>query len=146
MKNSTMAENIAGEIPYVINLFELLDKYFDDGLLTINYIINGLGEILPLSVVFDFELFDVLERLTGLYNNSKCAVVLLNAVEKFETLTENDEYLFDEDKDTKNEVQDIKKVLHTVNKKEFIENKNNLYDVQEEDFEDEILPDDENKK
>ena len=38
------------------------------------------------------------------------------------------------------------KQLDTVNKKEFIENKNNLYDVQEEDFEDEILPDDENKK
>ena len=42
----------------------------------------------------------------------------MNAKEKFDILTENDEYLFDEDKDTKNEVQDIKKLLKSVNKKE----------------------------
>ena len=44
--------------------------------------------------------------------------MLLNASEKFETLTENDEYLFDEDKNTKNEVQDIKKLLTSINKKQ----------------------------
>lgn len=111
MKNSAMAENIAGEIPYIENLFELLDKYYEDALLTINYIINGLGEILPLSIIFDFELFEVFERLISNCNDSKSAIVLLNANEKFEILTENDEYLFDEDKNTKNEVQDIKKLL-----------------------------------
>lgn len=111
MKNSAMAENIAGEIPYIENLFELLDKYYEDTLLTINYIINGLGEILPLSIIFDFELFEVFERLISNCNDSKSAIVLLNANEKFEILTENDEYLFDEDKNTKNEVQDIKKLL-----------------------------------
>ena len=118
MKNSTMAENIAGEIPYLMNLFELLDKYYQDGLLVVNYIINGIGDILPLSVVFDFELFEIFERLTSSCNDSKCAVVLLNALNKFEILTENDEYLFDEDKDTKNEVNDIKKVLKSIDKKD----------------------------
>ena len=118
MKNSAMAENIAGEIPYIINLFELLDKYYEDGLLVINHIINGLGEIIPLNVVFDFELFDVFERLINDYNNSKCAVVLLNAYDKFETLTENDEYLFDEDKNTKNEIFDIKKIFKSIDIKE----------------------------
>lgn len=117
MKTSAMAENIAGEIPYIENLFDLLDKYYEDTLFVINLIINGLGEILPLSVVFDFELFDVFERLIGL-EDSKAAVVLLNAREKFEILTENDEYLFDEDKDTKNEVNDIKNLLKSTNKKE----------------------------
>ncbi len=111
MRNSAMAENIAGEIPYIENLFELLDKFYEDALLTINFIINGLGEILPLGSVFDYELFEVFERLINNSNDSKAAVVLLNAREKFETLTENDEYLFDEDKNTKNEVQDIKKLL-----------------------------------
>lgn len=111
MKNSAMAENIAGEIPYIENLFELLDKYYEDTLLTINFIINGLGEILPLSVLFDYELFEVFENLINNRNDSKSRVVLLNAREKFDTLTENDEYLFDEDKNTKNEVQDIKKLL-----------------------------------
>lgn len=111
MKNSAMAENIAGEIPYIENLFELLDKYYEDTLLTINFIINGLGEILPLSVLFDYELFEVFENLINNRNDSKSRIVLLNAREKFDTLTENDEYLFDEDKNTKNEVQDIKKLL-----------------------------------
>lgn len=118
MKNSTMAENIAAEIPYIMNLFELLDKYYEDGLLVINYIVNGLGEILPLYVIFDFELFDVFERLVNNQNDSKCAIVLLNAIDKFETLTENDEYLFDENKDTKNEINDIKKILKSADKKE----------------------------
>ena len=124
MKNSTMAENIAGEIPYLMNLFELLDKYYQDALLTINFIINGLGEILPLSIVFDFELFDVFERLTNNSSDSQCGIVLLNAQDKFNTLTENDEYLFDEDKDTKNEINDINKLLKNTNKKELENNIN----------------------
>jgi hypothetical protein len=33
-------------------------------------------------------------------------------------LTENDEYLFDEDKDTKNEIHDIKKIMKRVDIKE----------------------------
>ena len=118
MKNSAMAENIAGEIPYLISIFELFDERYVDGLLVLNNIINGLGEIFPLSVVFDYELFDVFERLIHNFNDSKAAIVILNAKEKFDILTENDEYLFDEDKDTKNEVQDIKKLLKSVNKKE----------------------------
>ena len=115
MKTSAMSENIAGEIPYLINLFELTEKYYVDALLVINNIINGLGEILPLSIVFDFELYDVFEMLMNKLD-SKCAVVLLNAIEKFETLTENDEYLFDEDKDTKNEINDIKNNLNKIDK------------------------------
>lgn len=118
MKSSAMSENIAGELPYLMNLFEMLDNFYYDGLLVINYILSGLGEILPLSVVFDFELFDVFEQLVNNCNDSKCAVVLLNAQDKFDTLTENDEYLFDEDKETKNEINDIKKVLKNIDKKE----------------------------
>lgn len=118
MKTSTMAENIAGEIPYLSNLFELLDKSKEDVLLVINHIINGLGEILGLPAVFDYELYDVFERLIRQADDSKTAVVLLNAADKFETLTENDEYLFDEDKNTKNEIHDIKKLLGSINKKQ----------------------------
>lgn len=126
MKTSAVAENIAGEIPYIKNLFELLDERYEDGLLVLNYIINGLGEILSLSVVFDFELFEVFERLINNQNDSKSAIVLLNAREKFETLTENDEYLFDEDKDTKNEIYDIKKLLKSADGLEdFINNELN---------------------
>lgn len=118
MKHSTMPENIAGEIPYLENLFDLLDKYYENALLAINYIINGLGEILPLSCVFDFELFEVFERLVNNHDDSKSAIVVLNAKEKFDILTENDEYTFDETKDTKNELQDIKKLLKNANNKD----------------------------
>ncbi len=118
MKNSAMPENIAGEIPYLESLTELFNKYYDDTLLTLNYIINGLGEIISLCTVFDFELFEVFERLINNYDDGKTAVVLLNAKEKFDMLTENEEYLFDEDKDTKNEVLDIKRLLNSTNKKE----------------------------
>ena len=118
MKNSTMAENIAGEIPYLENLFVLMKDFYEDTLLTIVYITNALGEILPLSVVFDFELFEVFEELINNHDDSKSAITLLNAKEKFETLTENDEYLFDEDKNTKNEIFDIKKLLNNIHKKD----------------------------
>lgn len=118
MKHSAMPENIAGQIPYLENLFDLADKSYEDALLVINYIINGLGEIIPLCAVFDFELFEVFEKIINNCSDSKFAITMLNAKEKFNTLTENDEYLFDEDKDTKNEIQDIKKLLNSVNKKE----------------------------
>lgn len=120
MKNSAMAENIAGEIPYIESIFNILDENFENGLLVVNYIINGLGEILGLSQVFDFELFEVLEYIETKYEDSRAAIVLLNAREKFETLTENDEYLFDEDKNTKNEIQDIKKLLSNTDKNQLL--------------------------
>ena len=112
--------NVSGEIPYLENLFNILDDNFENGLLILNYIINGLGEILGLSQVFDFELYDVFEYLMTRDHDSRVAVVLLNAREKFETLTENDEYLFDEDKNTKNEVQDIKKLILSTDKKSLL--------------------------
>lgn len=117
MKNSTMAENIAGEIPYLEPVYDILTQNLPDGLLVLNNIINGLGEILGLSSVFDYELYEVFSNLMKKPNDSKTAVVLLNAEEKFNTLTENDEYLFDEDKNTKNEIHDIKKLLSNMNKK-----------------------------
>lgn len=115
MKISTMAENIAGEIPYLETIFEILDEHSEDGLLVLNHIVNGLGEIIGLASVFDYELYDVFERIIRNSNDSKAAVVLLNAQEKFAILTENDEYLFDEDKNTKNEINDVKKLLSSIN-------------------------------
>lgn len=118
MRLSAISENIAGEIPYLENLFTLLDSDYDNALLIINYIVNGLGEILSLNSVFDYELFEVFEKLINTDYNSKSAVVLLNAKDKFDILTDNDEYLFDEDKNTKNEILDIKNLLKNIDKKE----------------------------
>lgn len=116
MKKSSMPENIASEISYLQSFLEFLDTDFKyDTLLALNHIVNGLGEIISLSQVFDFQLFEVLEKLNKIQtqeNNSKIALVLLNAKLKFEQLTENDEYIFDEDKNTKEEIYTIRDFLN----------------------------------
>lgn len=116
MKKSSMPENIASEIPYIKSFMELLDtEYVDDAILAINHIINGIGEIILLGQLFDFQLFELLERgITEAKNqfNGKMATVLLSAKLKFEQLTENEEYIFDEDKTTKEEVYEIKNLLN----------------------------------
>ena len=115
MKKSSMAENIAGEIPYLVDLKTLLQENLKDGLLVLNNIVNGLAEILPLVAVFDYNLYEVFSNLIEKADkNSMVTTVLANAKEKFDTLTENDEYLFDEDKNTKNEVLEIKSLLQSV--------------------------------
>ncbi|MBO7671943.1 hypothetical protein J6S88_00885 [bacterium] len=114
MKTSAMSENIAGQIPYLEDLTELIDRDTDSGILVLNNIINGLGEIIPLSSVLDFNLWEVFNLILSGDKNSMTETVLANAKNKFETLTENDEYLFDEDKNTKNEVYEIKKLLDDV--------------------------------
>ncbi len=114
MKKSSMSENIASEIPYLQSFLELLDTDFkDDTLLAVNYIINGLGEIVALSQIFDFQLFEVFEKLISGEKNSRISTILLNAKQKFEQLTENEEYIFDEDKSIKEEVYEIKKLLNS---------------------------------
>ena len=120
MKTSTMSENIAAEIPYLTDIFTIIENDLENGLLILNNIINGFGEIIPLSSVFDYEMYEIFERLMVHADDSKTAVVLLNANEKFDTLTENDEYLYDEDKDTKKEILDINKLLSHINKKELL--------------------------
>ena len=116
MENSSMSENIAGEIPYIQSLMELLRENDEKNyiLLCIDNILSGLGEILPLSQIFCFEMYEVLEYLIP-YNtqnkNSQASVVLLKALSKFDMLANNDEYTFDEDKNTKQEIQDIYHLL-----------------------------------
>ncbi len=110
-KKSSMAENIAAELLYLTDLFTLFDKDYKDALYILNLVVNGLGEILPLSQVFDFQLYEFLETIIKFPKDSAISVVLLNIADKFETLTENDEYLFDETKETKQEVLEIKKLL-----------------------------------
>ena len=124
MKNSAFAENIAGEILYLADFFTIYKQNRIDGLYILNLIINGLGEILNLSQVFDFQLYEIFEYLKNAELTSETAVVLLNAKDKFNTLTENDEYLFDESKDVKQEVVAIKELLSKIpeNKLEHLAN------------------------
>lgn len=111
MKTSSFAENIAGDLLYLTDLFSLYKTNKTDALFVFNSVINGLGEILGLAQIFDFRLYEFIEMLLKEQTDSEMAVVLANAKDKFNTLTENDEYLFDETKDVKQEVMDIKQLL-----------------------------------
>lgn len=111
MKTSSFSENIAGDLLYLTDLFSLYKTNKTDALFVFNSVINGLGEILGLAQIFDFRLYEFIEMLLKEQTDSEIAVVLANAKDKFNTLTENDEYLFDETKDVKQEVMDVKQLL-----------------------------------
>lgn len=114
MEYSSMSENIAGEIPYLESLLTLMHTKEEAALLCLDNIISGLGEILPLSQIFSFEMYDVLSFLISdnqKKKNAQAAVVLLNALAKFEILANNDEYTFDEDKNTKQEITELYNLL-----------------------------------
>lgn len=123
MKKSTMPENIAGEIPYISNLVRLFsqDEYKKNVLITFDNILSGLGEILPLSQIFQFELFEFTELLIETNKNehkyrSKVAQILLKERAKIKMFCENEEYIFDEDKNTKQELCAVQKLLQAQSK------------------------------
>ena len=116
LHKSKMPENIAGKIAYLIPVTEILNENTEYGLDVLNYLLSGLGEILPLSDIFCFEIYNSLSLLAK--NNmqedsSHAAVVLLKAKQKFNMFSENDEYTFDEDKSTKDEIRAICKLLNS---------------------------------
>ena len=113
MKKSSLAENIASEVLYLVSLEELLEKDFDASILVLCNIINAIPEILSPSVVCDYNLYDIFANMPV---TSSSAVLLRLAKDKFEELTSNDEYLFDSDKNTKDEVKEINQLLKGFNK------------------------------
>ena len=130
MKKSSLSENIAAEIPFLIRLESLLEQDFDQAVLILCNIVNAIPEIIQPSAVIDYNLLEIFENLY--YDNltSSSALLLRMAKEKFEALEENEEYLFDCDKNTKDEIAAINKFFKGVN-----ENKLNslLYDELYED-------------
>ena len=115
MKQSSFAENIASEIPYLFSLEELLKNNFEDGTLVLCNIINAIPEIIPPSAALDYNLFEIFENLCGSNLTPSSALLLRMAKDKFHSLTENEEYLFDCDKNTKEEVYAIDKLLSGIN-------------------------------
>lgn len=118
MKTSKMPENIAGQIPYMVSIVDLLNEYNnkEDVLISIDYLLSGLGEILPISDVFQFEMYEILNMLIKLNKSDnvysgKIAEILLKALSKFKLFTENSEYMYDEDKNTKYEVSSMLNLL-----------------------------------
>ncbi len=112
MKKSSLSENIALEILYLMPLEELLEQDFDTTMLVLCNIINGIPEIVSPTVVCDINLYELIENLSL---SSTSSVFLRLAKEKFAELCSNDEYLFDCDKNTKDEVNAIFKLLDKFN-------------------------------
>lgn len=108
MKNSQLSENIACEIPYLVSLEELLKKEPENGVLVLCNIINAIPDIVPASAVCDYNLAEIFSELPL---TSYSAVLLRLAKDKFEELMSNEEYLFDCDKNTKDEINRINQLL-----------------------------------
>ena len=113
MKKSSLSENIASEIPYLVPVEDLVKS--EDGILVLCNIVNAIPEIIPASAVLDYNLFGVFEELYLNNLSSSSAVLLRLAQEKFAELAENEEYLFDSDKNTKDEVFAINSLLSGIN-------------------------------
>lgn len=131
MKKSSLSENIASEIPYLTQLEELAKT--DDGILVLCNIVNAIPEIIPPAAVLDYDLFSIFENLYLNHLTSASAVLLKLAQEKFAELAGNEEYLFDCDKNTKEEIQAINQLLVGIDSYKL---KNLLYDelYDESDF------------
>lgn len=123
MKKSSLSENIASEIPYLVPVEDLIKT--DDGVLVLCNIVSAIPEIIPPSAVIDYNLFSIFEDLYLNNLSSSYAVLLRLAQEKFAELTSNDEYLYDCDKNTKDEVFAINQLLVGIDSYKL---KNLLYD------------------
>lgn len=116
MKKSSLSENIAEDILYLESLTNMLNTEFhEEAILAFCYIVSGLVELIPVSQVITFRFYEFIDRLLNSSPGGASAVALFLAKDKFNMITENEEYLFDEDKNTKNEVNDIKNLLNNAN-------------------------------
>ena len=122
LKTSKIPENIAGQIPYMVSLLDLFysNENFENSLNVFGYILSGFGEILPLSDIFQFEIYEILEYLLDMNskkneNEVKISLVLLKAYLKFSLLNDNSEYSYDEDSDTKHEILSVFELLKSRN-------------------------------
>ena len=115
MKKSSFSENIAAEIPFLVDLETLLESNTEGTLLVLCNIVNAIPEIISPAAAIDYNLLEIFENLY--YNNltSASALLLRMAKEKFEALEENEEYLFDCDKNTKDEISNINQFLCKLN-------------------------------
>jgi len=112
MKTSRMGENIAAEIPFLVPITDLLNtEYNDDAILVFCYILNSLVEVIPISQIIDFRFYEMVDKMLKSSPTGPIATALVLAKDKFDLFTSTDEYLFDEDKNIKNEINDINILL-----------------------------------
>lgn len=136
MQTSSMNEHLAGEASSLCDIYELFDNRDKEvcelSLECFDNILSGLVEIWPLSVIFNFKVYEAIQNLLYLvHQNSeefkgKYALLLLKSKQKFELFIENDEYRYDEDKNTIAEMDEILAVLNEENEEFWNKQKENV--------------------
>lgn len=115
MKKSSLSENIASEIPFLVPIEDLLKEDFDSAMLVLCNIVCAIPEIIAPSAFIDYNLYEILENLYYENLTSSSALLIRMAKDKISELLENDEYLFDADKNTKDEINALNKFLSGIN-------------------------------
>lgn len=137
MSNSNMSEYISSEIASFEKLYNLFESENDEiqelSLECFDNILSGLVHVWPLSVLFDFEVKACLEMLFGMVQEQgkfqkRCSQLLLKAKNRLELFNQNDEYKFDEDKNTLTELNDICGLLNSYPEEFWEAQIDNLFD------------------
>lgn len=133
MRKSSIPEYVALEINTLKPIIDILDTELAEyATLALCHILSGLGEIISLENVFELNLQDTFEKLS-MSKESYAAVALKLAKDLFNEFATNDEYLFDVDKNTKDEILALNKLLLKI-PSEKLEN-----DIMEEAFEESLF-------
>ena len=140
MKNSSMKEHIAGEIALSTDISEYFNSPDSElkelSLECFDYIISSLSEIWSLSTIIDFKISKSLNIIFELTKNQndpfkgKYSEILLKARSMFNLFNEFDEYKFDEDKKTLQELNKICSFLNSLS--------NDFWEAQIDDLLDEL--------
>jgi len=149
MSSSDMSEHIAGEVATLCNIYELFDSNdFNTKLLALeafDNVISGLSEIWTLSVLFDFKVFECIDKLINLAKinqednfSGKYAQLLLKAKSKISLFFENNQYTFDEEKHVLSELEEIHHLLTSQSQ--------DFWEKQLENINKELIQENENRK
>ncbi|MGD9581816.1 MAG: HEAT repeat domain-containing protein [Vampirovibrionia bacterium] len=121
MNNSSLKENLAAEaacITSLANYFRSSDPEMRTlSIEALDGIITGFPEVLPLGNITIYNCYECIEELLKLAEedtssmSGKYAQVLLKAKTKFSLLENNDQYIFDETNETKDEIKHINNIL-----------------------------------
>lgn len=122
MVKSNMKENMASEAASIICLADCFygndDELKELALEAIDSITTGLPEVLPLANLIAYNYYECIDKLLKTAENEdnalsgKISQVLLRAKSKFELLSNNDQYTFDEDKETLEEIKHINNIIN----------------------------------
>ena len=148
MKNSSMKEHIAGEIALSTDISEYFNSPDSElkelSLECFDYIISSLSEIWSLSTIIDFKISKSLNIIFELTKNQndpfkgKYSEILLKARSMFNLFNEFDEYKFDEDKKTLQELNKICSFLNSLS--------NDFWEAQIDDLLDELTSENKARK